>query len=243
MTINRRKFTKLTLLGGASIAASTGILFPKPVESLEIDLPISKATSINIFGALLTYAGVKIIDSILTPSTQSKIENTEETLEQEGYNHNRTQNGTISDKSVIWGQEKSENQQIVGLDKTAPNPGLAFQDTKDLFAPPKIITSSTSVGVKEAAQILSQQYKLTAAQIQDILIPWQENFEDITTWYGDLDPTIGSNPNVGFADYEAQQGHVFRRYERLEAGLGIVKFRIESPYFNGRIITNVDFTA
>ena len=243
MTISRRKFTKLTIIGGASVAASSGIFFPKPAESLEINIPISKASSSNIFGALLTYAGVKIIDAVLSPPAQSKVDNAEETLEQEGYNQNRTQNGTISDRDVIWSQEKQENQQLVGLDKIVPNSSVAIQDTEDLFVPPKIFTSSTSLGVSEVSAILAQQHKLTSEQIKDILIPWQENFEDITTWYGDLDPTIGKNPNVGLTDYEAQQGHVLRRYERLEAGLGRVKFNIESPYYNGRITANIDFSA
>lgn len=243
MAINRRKFTKLSLLGGASIAASSGIFFPKPAESFEIKLPISKATSGNIFGALLTYVGVKIIDAVIDSQIQTKIETAEEKLEQNGYNQNRTLNGTISDNEVMWGNEKPENQQSVGLNKIVPNPGFAIQSTQDLFAPPKIFTASTSVGIYEASQILSQQHKLTPEQIQDILIPWRENFEDITTWFGDRDPTIGSNPNVGFTDYEARQGSVLRRYERLEADLGRVKLDIKSPYFNGRIIADIDFTA
>ncbi|MBD1933068.1 MULTISPECIES: hypothetical protein [Cyanophyceae] len=33
MALNRRKFTRIALIGGASFAASSGIFFPKPSEA------------------------------------------------------------------------------------------------------------------------------------------------------------------------------------------------------------------
>lgn len=247
MTINRRKFTKLTLLGGASFATSSGILFPKPAESFEINLPIGKATSSNIFEGLLAYAGVKIIDAIFDPPTQSVIQGTEQELEQEGFNQSRTSNGKLGDTSVIWGQDKSESQQPVGLDINVPNSGFAIQNIKDLYQFPKIFTASTSVSLGKATEILSKQAKLMPDQIQDLIFPWSsnENFEfyDISTWLGDEDTSASNHSsNTGLINYRTRQGQVARRYERLEAGLGRIKFDIESSLYNGRIVTYVDFT-
>ncbi|MEM8723055.1 MAG: hypothetical protein AAGE84_27850 [Cyanobacteria bacterium P01_G01_bin.39] len=247
MSIYRRKFTKITLLGGASFAASSGILFPKPAESFEINLPIGKATSSNIFEGLLAYAGVKIIDAILDPPTQSVIQGTEQELEQEGFNQNRTSNGKLGDSNVIWGQDRTESQQPVGLNKSVPNPGFAIQNTKDLFQFPKIFTASTSVSLEQATEILFKQVKLMPEQIQDLIFPWSSNdnfeFSDVTSWLGNQGSSASDNSSdTGLINYRTRQGQVARRYERLEAGLGRVKFDIESPLYNGRIITYVDFT-
>ena len=241
MTINRRKFTKLAVFGAASCATSSGIFFPKPAEAFRLDFLIDKATSRNVFANLLTYAGVKVIDKIFAPSEQSVINTTQQKLEQEGFNQNQTDYGKISDTNVIWGQERLESQQNLGLDINAPNPGFAVQNTKNYYAKPALFTASTSVGIDSALKILAQQERLSPEQVQDLLIPWQEVFEDITSWQGDQDPTIGNNPNVGFAAYRARQGEVTRRYDRVSPELGIVTFFINSHLYNGTITTNVKF--
>jgi hypothetical protein len=241
MTINRREFTKLALLGSASFTASSGIFFPKPAEAFSLDFLIDQATTNKVFANLLTYAGVKAIDAIFAPPAQTAINTTQQKLEQEGFNQNKTKYGQVSDANVMWGQEKQESQQNLGLNINAPNPGFAVQNTEDYYAKPALFTASTSVGIDNASQILAQQQKLSPEQVKDILIPWQEVFEDITSWQGDKDPTIGNNPNVGFTAYRARQGEVTRRYDRVSPELGIITFFINSHLFNGSITTNVKF--
>lgn len=241
MTINRRKFTKLAILGGASWGASRGIFFPKPAEAFSLDFLINQATTRNVFNNLLTYAGVKTIEAIFAPPTQTAIDTTQAKLEQEGFKQNKTKYGQVSDTNVMWGQERQESQHNLGLNLIAPNPGFAVQNTQDYNAKPALFTASTSVGIDRAATILTQQQKLSPNQVQDILIPWQEIFEDITSWQGDRDPSIGNNPNVGFTAYRARQGEVTRRYDRVSPELGIITFFIDSQMFNGTITTNVKF--
>ncbi|MEL6440646.1 MAG: twin-arginine translocation pathway signal protein [Cyanobacteria bacterium J06621_8] len=241
MTINRRKFTKLALFGTASCAASSGIFFPKPAEAFSLDFLIDKATSRNVFASLLTYAGVKAIDAIFAPPTQTAINTTQQKLEQEGFEQNQTEYGQVSDTNVMWGQERQESQHNLGLNIVAPNPGFAVQNTQDYYAKPALFTASTSVGIDSASKILAQQQRLSPEQVKDILIPWQEVFEDITSWQGDRDPTIGENLNVGLTAYRARQGEVTRRYERVSPELGIVTFFVDSHLFNGVITTNVKF--
>lgn len=242
MTINRREFTKLALLGSASCAVSSGILFPKPAEAFTLDFLIAQATTRNVFANLLTYTGVKTVDAIFAPPTQTVINTTQAKLEQEGFNQNKTEYGQVSEQSVLWGQERQESQQNLGLNIVAPNPGFAVQNTQDYEAQPALFTASTSVGIDGAAKILTQQQKLSPEQAKDVLIPWQEIFQDITSWQGDRDPTIGNNPNVGFTAYRARQGEITRRYDRVTAELGIITFFIDSYFFNGTITTNVKFS-
>jgi hypothetical protein len=243
MTINRRKFTKLTVLGGASFATSSGILFPKPAESFSFDFLIYNATTQKVFASLVNYAGVKIIDAIFDSPTQTAINTTEQKLEQQGFNQNKTEYGKVSDTSVLWGKERQESQQNLGLNINSPNPGFAVQNTQDYYAKPSLFTASTSVGIDRAAKYLAQQQKLSPEQVKDILIPWQEVFvfEDITSWQGDKDPTIGTNPNAGFTAYRARQGEVTRRYDRVSPELGIITLFINSHLYNGTITTNVKF--
>lgn len=241
MTINRRKFTKLALLGSASFATSSGILFPKPAESFELEFLIKNATTSNIFTNLLTNAGITIINFILDSSAQKAINTTEKKFEQEGFNQNKTPYAQVRDANLIWGQQRQESQRNLGLNVNAPNPGFAVQNTKDYFAKPALFTASTSVGIDCAIKLLSQQEKLSPEQVKDIVIPWQEVFEDITSWQGDKDPTIGSNPNVGLTSYRARQGEVIRRYDRVSPELGIVTFFIDSHLFKGKITTKVKF--
>jgi hypothetical protein len=242
MNLDRRKFTKLAILGGTSFVASSGILFPKPAESFSLDFLVNNATTRNVFSNLLAYAGLKVIDAIFDPPAQTVINTTEQKLEREGFNQNKTKYGQVSDTNVIWGQERQENQQNLGLNINAPNPGFAVQNTKDYYGKPALFTASTSVGIDRASTILAQQQKLSPEQIKDILIPWQEVFEDITSWQGDKDPTIGNNPNVGFTNYRARQGEVTRRYDRVSPELGIITFFVNSHLFNGTITTNVKFS-
>jgi hypothetical protein len=240
MTINRREFSKLALLCSASFASS-GIFFPKPAEAFSLDFLVDRATTRNVFASLLTYAGIKAVDAIFTPSTQTVINTTQQKLEQQGFKQNKTKYGKVSDADIIWGQERQESQQNLGLNIVAPNPGFAVQNTQDYYAKPALFTASTSVGIDRAAQILARQQKLSPEQVKDVLIPWQEVFEDITSWQGDKDSTIGNNPNVGFTAYRARQGEVTRRYDRVSPELGIVTFFIDSYLFNGTITTNVKF--
>ena len=60
--LDRRKFTKLAILGGTSVAVSSGIFFPKPTEALSFDFLLKQEELLNIFFDL-----VRAIAAYLNP--------------------------------------------------------------------------------------------------------------------------------------------------------------------------------
>lgn len=147
----------------------------------------------------------------------------------------------MSNNNLVWGQRREEDQRNMGLNMSVPNPAFAVKNVSNEYSEPAIFTASTTVGVDSAMKILGKQAKLSPEEVQDTLMPWQEVFEDITSWQGDKDPSIGNNPNVGLTQYRARQGEVIRRYDRLEPGLGRISLMVNSLIYNGTITTNVKF--
>ncbi len=75
------------------------------------------------------------------------------------------------------------------------------------------------MGIKEASKYLKAQ-GLSPQEIEDSLIPWRSRFEDLTTWLGDNDDSIGPNKGVGLTQYETKLGLVTRRYDVLDPDKG-----------------------
>jgi hypothetical protein len=240
MSISRRKFTKITLLGGAAFATSSSIFFPKPAESLSLDFLIKDAKIRNVWEGLIAYAGVKLIDTIFSPSQSMRetISVAENNFSQQGFSNDKTPLGRIRDDSIIWGQERRAVDPFT--QSSIPNPGITIVEENN--PEPTQFTASTTVGIQTAMKVLKEQYKLSLGDVKDILMPTQEIFEDITTWHGDNDPTIGKNPHVGFTNYRSRVAEVTRRYDRVNPKLGRIQMSIDSPQFNGSIITNIKFT-
>ena len=243
MTLNRRKFTKLALLSSASCTTSSGIFFPKPAESLNLDFLIKDASSRKMLTGLVVYAGVKIIDTVFTPkpATEKAITVAQNTLTENGFTEQRTEYGKIRDQSIMFGDEKREFDP--DSRSHIPNPGFAIANDLDGYIPPSIFTGSTVVGINTASKVLKEQYGFSPTEVGELLLPTQEIFEDITAWEGDNDPSIGKNPNVGFTIYRAKGAEVTRRYERMSPQLGKIQMYIDSPSYRGTITTNVKFSV
>ncbi|MDJ0600851.1 MAG: twin-arginine translocation pathway signal protein [Crocosphaera sp.] len=243
MTLSRRKFTKLALLSGASSATSSGIFFPKPAESFNLDFLIKDATSRQMFAGLIVYAGVKLIDTAFPPkpTTEKVITVAQNTLTENGFTEQRTEYGEIRDQSIIWGDEKQEFDPDIS--SNIPNPGFAIANNLDYYVPPSIFTASTVVGINTASKVLKEQHGLYPTEVGELLLPTHEISEDIGTWQGDNDPSIGNNPKAGFTIYRAKGAEVTRRYDRISEKLGKIQMYIDSPNYRGTITTNVRFSV
>ncbi|MGK7956471.1 MAG: hypothetical protein AB4063_14665 [Crocosphaera sp.] len=99
------------------------------------------------------------------------------------------------------------------------------------------------MGINTASKVLKEQEGFSPTEVGELLLPTQELFEDITTWQGDNDPSIGKNPNVGFTVYRSKGAEVTRRYDRISPELGKIQVQIDSPSYKGIIITNVQFSV
>ena len=243
MTLNRRQFTKLALLSSASCATSSGIFFPKHAESLNLDFLIKDASSRKMLTGLVVHAGVRIIDRIFTPkpATEKAITVAQNTLTENGFREQRTEYGKIRDQSIMFGDEKREFDP--DSRSHIPNPGFAIANDLDYYVAPSISTASTVVGINTASKVLKEQHRFSPTEVGELLLPTQELFEDITTWQGDNDPSIGNNPNVGFTVYRSKGAEVIRRYDRISPELGIIQVQIDSPNYKEIITTNVKFSV
>ena len=232
--LNRRKFTKLAILGGTSVAVSSGIFFPKPTEALSFDFLLKQEELLNIFFDL-----VRAIAAYLNPELASYIEPTVQAVNakfiQNGYTQKPTpfaQRGAGGRNSnPFWGTYKNE--------KIALNPGLATVGVNNDILSKAIFTGPTTVGIKLAADYLASK-GLSPDEIDGSLMPWRSRFEDWTTWEGDQDQTIGPNKNVGLTQYETRLGLVTRRYDALDPSsgkVGRIKMTIEAFNQPRRIIT------
>ncbi|NES02231.1 MAG: Tat pathway signal protein [Okeania sp. SIO2F4] len=229
--LDRRKFTKLAILSGTSLAASSGIFFPKPTEAQSFDFLLTDENIKNIFFDL-----VRAIAAKLNPELAFDIESTVKAVNTKFFDHGYTQNQTpfaqrgagSRNNNPLWGRYKNE--------AIAPNFGLANVDTSGKEA---TFTGPTIVGIKVAADYLAAE-GLSPDEIDSSLMPWRSRFEDWTTWLGDNDPTIGPNPGVGLTQYETRLGLVTRRYDALDPSsgkVGKIRMTIEAANQPRRVIT------
>ncbi len=240
MSLNRRKFTKLAVLGGASAVTSSSIFFPKPAESSEIfDFLLGRKTTGNIFNDLILYAGVKLVNHIFSPPpvTQSAMTTAQQNFQEQGFTQNRTPNGTIRDTNLIWGTQKQED--------VGPNPGFSIiQPSNNYGIETAQFTGPTAVGIDRSSKVLADK-GFSPLEVADLVFPWRETYEDWSSWSGDYDPETGKQiKGISFAEYETRgNAIVTRRYERLEPNLGRVIMRIQSRKYTGKIVTNVKFNG
>ncbi|NEQ41699.1 MAG: hypothetical protein F6K40_38145 [Okeania sp. SIO3I5] len=229
--LNRRKFTKLAILGGTSLAASSGIFFPKPTEAQSFDLLLENENIRNIFFDLVKAIAAQLNEELVS-DIESAVKAVNTKLFERGYTQNQTPfaqiGGGSRNNNPLWGYDKNET--------IAPNFALANVDTSGKEF---ILASPTIVGIKSATNYLAAE-GLSPDEIDGSLIPSGSRFEDWTTWRGDNDPTIGPNSKVGLTQYETRLGLVTRRYEALDPSsgkIGKIKMTIEAANQPRRVIT------
>jgi len=216
MSISRRKFTRMALLGSASFTASSGIFFPKPAQAHSVDFPVKKLSVRLVFGELLNSAGGKIIGSVESPPVNQDEAWAIKSAEQKFVQRQFVQNGTPLAKAgagnvgnLLWGRQKQET--------LGPNAGFGFVQKYQDSVTAAQITGPTMTGIHLSNQFLVDQ-RLTPSEIAGSLLPVRSQFDDWGTWEGDDDPAMGRKTGVGFTQYRTALGEVTARYELVEPG-------------------------
>ncbi|MBD2740935.1 Tat pathway signal protein [Coleofasciculus sp. FACHB-1120] len=216
MTLNRRKFTRIALIGGASFAASSGIFFPKPSEAVIWGLALRGLTAPGVFGSLVRFAAGRVIRGALSgafgPSQEEllQIQLADKDFIERRFTQNRTQFAQ-AESTIFWGQQRQ--------DKWGPNVGFGFvQEYQDEISTAKI-SGPTMTGIHVASQFLAKQ-GLSPSEVAGSLMPVRSQFDDWGTWEGDNDPSIGASYGVGFTNYLTLLGEVTSRYDLIQPGRG-----------------------
>lgn len=215
MSISRRKFTQLAILGGASVATTSGIFFPKPAEAFFFAFFLRALTSRAVFGGLLRFAAGRIIRGALSdsfgPSEEEllAIQLADKDFVERQFRENKTELARAQ-PTIFWGQQRQ--------DKWGPNVGFGFvQKYQDEISTAKI-TGPTLTGIHIATQVLAKQ-GLPPNELADSLLPVLSQFDDWCSWEGDSFPDA-TNRNVCFTNYRTVLGEVTSRYELIQPGRG-----------------------
>jgi hypothetical protein len=248
MSINRRKFNRMALLGGASFATSSGIFFPKPAEAYELEFPLKALSAGKVFDDIIRYSSARAIPGILSPILQGRanfesqiepeaasvIRSADQVLVNRQFTKNRTElakSGAGAATSLLWGRQRQEN--------LGPNVGFGFvQKYEDSFTDAKI-SGPTMTGIYNAQKVLVDQ-RLTPDEIAGSILPVRSQLDDLGSWAGDSDPSVGRNPRVGFTQYQTASGIVTSRYDLVvpgPKGFGKVQIMIEAAEQPRRDIT------
>lgn len=216
MSISRRKFTKLAIIGGASVAATSGIFFPKPAEAFIIGFILRALTSRAVFGGLLRFAAGRIIRGALSdefgPSEEElfAIQLADKDFVERQFRENKT-GLARAQANIFWGQQRQ--------DKWGPNVGFGFVQKYQGETSTAKITGPTMAGIHVATQVLAKQ-GLSPNQVADSLLPVLSQFDDWCSWEGDTFPDATGNRNVCFQNYRTVLGEVTSRYELIQPGRG-----------------------
>ena len=216
MSISRRKFTKLAIIGGASLATTSGIFFPKPAEAFIFGFFLRALTSRAVFGTLLRFAAGRIIRGALSegfgPSEEEllAIQLADQDFVERQFRENKTELARAQ-TNIFWGQERQ--------DKWGPNVGFGFVQKYEGETTTAKITGPTMTGIHVATQVLGKQ-GLPPNLIADSILPVLSQFDDWCSWEGDTFPDGTGNRNVCFQNYRTVLGEVTSRYELIQPGRG-----------------------
>lgn len=215
MSINRRKFTQLAILGGASLATTSGIFFPKPAEAFIFGLLLRALSSRAIFGSLLRFAAGRVISGLsdsFGPSEEEllAIQLADRDFVERQFTANKTELARAQ-TSIFWGQQRQDNW--------GPNVGFGFVQKYQSEISTAKITGPTMTGIHVATQVLAKQ-GLSPNQVTDSLFPVLSQFDDWCSWEGDSFPGATGNRNICFTNYRTTLGEVTSRYELIEPGAG-----------------------
>ncbi|OCR02918.1 hypothetical protein BCD67_03220 [Oscillatoriales cyanobacterium USR001] len=231
--MNRRKFTRIALLGGASFATTSGIFFPKPAQAFFLDFTLGNLSTGKVFRELINSVQATVLGDIgnvnLSPPKNVAINNTEKDFIQRKFIKDRSplaQSGAGGTASLLWGRGKQDQ---LGR----PNVGFGFvQEYQNAFPTAKI-SGPTMTGIYQASQILRDQ-RLIPQEIADSLMPTRSRYDDWGTWDGEKD-----RPEA-FTAYETPGGTLEARYQLLEPGIngkGKISITIEAENQPRRDIT------
>jgi hypothetical protein len=212
MSMSRRKFTRAGIIGGVSLAATSGIFFPKPSEAFILGFLLRALTSRNIFGGLMRYAAGRLSRGAIGPTQDEllAIQIAERDFIERKFTRDKTEIARVS-TSVFWGQQRQ--------DAWGPNAGFAFvQKYQDTIYIAKF-TGPTMAGIYAASQILSN-HKLSPSEVQQALFPVRTQVDSWCNWEGDSFPGAMRSRNVCYASYRTILGEVTVRYDLLKPGIG-----------------------
>ena len=243
MTLNRRKFIKTAALGGASVAGSSGIFFPKPANAYSINYLLSlDGRSDAVFNNFLqTNIARNVSDTVMTDNNavRAAVQSTQQQFNDRAFNDNPTPFAQRlgNPNTPIWGRQRQE--------EVGPNPGFGTVQIVRNLAKPIAFTGSTTAGIDRAVLILKGDEKLNPLEVDNALIPLEEEFEDFGTWLGDIDARTGQPTGSSLTRYGTSYGHVIKQYSVLEEGpegRGVIIFDV----FGGNTVRttiriNVDF--
>lgn len=216
MSISRRKFTKLAILGSTSLATTSGIFFPKPAEAFIFGLLLRSLSSRAVFGSLLRFASGRIIRGALSdafgPSQEEllAIQLADRDFVERRFRENKTELARAQ-TTVFWGQQRQ--------DKWGTNVGFGFVQKYQGEISTAKLTGPTMAGIHVATQVLGQQ-GLSPNLVADSLLPVLSQFDDWCSWEGDTFPNGTTNRNVCFQSYRTVLGEVTSRYELIQPGQG-----------------------
>ena len=189
MSINRRKFTRLALLGSASVAATSGIFFPKPAEAFIFGFLLRGLSSRAIFGSLVRFAAGRVIRRALSgsfdPSQEEllAIQLADKDFVERRFRDNQTELARV-ETTIFWGQQRQ--------DKWGPNVGFGFVQKYQSELSTAKITGPTMTGLHVASEKLAQM-GLSPDEIAGSLLPVRSQFDDWCTWEGDSFSGAGTN--------------------------------------------------
>ncbi|HEY9852038.1 MAG TPA: hypothetical protein V6D28_21365 [Leptolyngbyaceae cyanobacterium] len=221
MSLNRRKFTQLAILGGASLATTSGIFFPKPAEAFIIPFLLRALSSRAVFGGLIRYAAGRVIrralssgfgaDSALSQEQLLAIQLADQQFVERQFSRNQTELAQAQ-TTIFWGQEKQDTWQL-------PNVGFGFVQKFDSKNSTAKITGPTMTGIHVATEVLAKQ-GLPPNLVAQLILPVHSGFDDWCSWEGDTFSDARGNRNVCFQNYRTVLGEVTSRYDLIQSGPG-----------------------
>lgn len=243
--VSRRKFIRNTVAGTAALTGSSGIFFPKPGNTSNLNYLLSAVgTSTAVYNTLVASNIARNSSQTLPPMTEPAIVNTvqnvQERLIEDGYTLNPTpfSQRLGNPNSPIWGKQRNDN--------LGPNPGFGTVQIQRNEVLPISFTGSTTVGIDGAIKILSDS-NYTAEELDNALLPVRARFEDWGSWDGDVEPKTGELiSTISTTNYETRYGSVLRVYEVQEpgsGGFGLIRFDIRGGQrVNERVYVRIQFS-
>lgn len=212
MGISRRKFTRTGIIGGVSLAATSGIFFPKPSEAFILGFLLRALTSRNMFGGLMRYAAGRLGRGAIGPTQDEllAIQIAERDFIERKFTRDKTELARVP-TSVFWGQQRQ--------DAWGPNTGFGFVQKNQNTTTTAKFTGPAMAGIYAASQILSQQ-KLSPIEVENALFPTRTQVDNWCNWEGDSFPGAMRSRNVCYTSYQTVLGAVIMRYDLLKPGIG-----------------------
>lgn len=221
-------------------ASSRSFFFPKPASSYR---SINYLLSVNgpstaVFRNMVAANVAKNVSNNI-PTNNGAVVAAIQANQQEFTNRQFNQNPTPyaqrgnNPNMPIWGRQRQED--------VGPNPGFGTVQISNNRASAIAFTGSTTAGIDTAVQVLGSDEHIDPLALDYSLIPVEQQFEDWGSWGGDVDPRTGQIiSSTSLTRYATRYGHVIRRYQVVEPGLGgfgIISFSVDG---GNRVKSNIE---